>query len=130
MKPHLLTQCRAWSLAALATLGTLAACAGNGLHPPDQAPHIRGTITQVEAVAGVPHRILVEEVPGQPSGDQKAWITIAGDTRILRVDGDTYREAAAAELQDGQIVEAWFDGPVMESYPVQARAGVIVIRDA
>jgi hypothetical protein len=31
------------------------------------------------------------------------------------------------DLAEGQEVEAWFVGPVAESYPVQARAGKVVI---
>ena len=31
------------------------------------------------------------------------------------------------DLRVGQKVKVWFDGPVMESYPSQATAGVIVI---
>jgi hypothetical protein len=31
------------------------------------------------------------------------------------------------DLQVGQQVKVWFAGPAMESYPLQATAGVIVI---
>jgi hypothetical protein len=30
----------------------------------------------------------------------------------------------------GMAVTAWADGPIMESYPAQARAGAIVIRSS
>ena len=33
---------------------------------------------------------------------------------------------SATELRVGQLVKVWFTGPVMESYPLQATAGVIV----
>jgi hypothetical protein len=35
--------------------------------------------------------------------------------------------ATARELVPGTVVEVWFDGPAAMSYPIQAKAQVLVI---
>ena len=37
--------------------------------------------------------------------------------------------AAANEFRQGSRVTAWFDGPVLQSYPVQGGAEVIVLEE-
>ena len=104
-------------------------CAGPGSrsypdqHPPDvvtsEAPSIQGMITQ--KFSG---RILIEEEPLDSSGSAKASVRLTRSTRILRSGGEPARED---DLQKGQRVSAWFDGPVLQSYPVQATAGAVRI---
>ena len=60
----------------------------------------------------------------QPAGADKASVRWHAGTRIVHASGAT---ASAADLQVGRHVRAWFDGPVAESYPVQASAGTIVV---
>jgi hypothetical protein len=104
------------------------ACAGPGSRssPPEtrdvvttEAPSIRGTITQAGS-----DRILIEEEPLDSSGSAKASVRLTGSTRVLRGSGEAARRR---DLRVGQHVSAWFDGPVMESYPVQARASAVRI---
>ena len=52
---------------------------------------------------------------------------VEGDTRILRQVGNAMMEVTFADLTVGQTVEAWFTGPVAESYPVQVKTSQIVI---
>ena len=52
-----------------------------------------------------------------------AIITISSDTKILKENEETEIEV----LEEGLIVEVTFDGPVAESYPVQATAKEITI---
>jgi len=79
-------------------------------------------IGQVTAIA-LPI-IVVEENPAEPHGSAKARVRVTKNTQVLSQGKDV---AAITELQAGQQVKVWFTGPVMESYPLQATAGVIVI---
>ena len=119
--------------AAAAALGGVAACAqGRGSRLPDGEPSIRGTITAVSA-SRAPRTgwVLVEERPGEAAGSAKARVTVAEDTRILeRAEDGALGEAGFGDLVEGRRAEAWFAGPVLESYPVQARAAAIVVSAA
>lgn len=104
-------------------------CAGPGSrsHPgqvasdvvSNEPPSIQGTVTERSR-----DRILIEEEPLDSSGSAKASVQLTPSTRILRIGGDT---GAMDDLRKGQRVSAWFDGPVMQSYPVQARAKAVRI---
>ena len=96
---------------------------------PTAVPDIRGVITSASVTGGASlsesrGRVLVEAVPGEPSGSAKAMVSWTGTTRIFRRDGTP---VTADELAKGVTVSVWFTGPVAESYPVQARARVIVV---
>jgi len=95
---------------------------------PATDPDIRGTATKVN-VAVEPWTVLVEEQPEETSGSAKAVVSLTAETRILRRAGSGVEPAAPADLAVGQTVSVWFSGPVMESYPVQATAAVVVIEE-
>lgn len=82
-------------------------------------PSIIGKITSVALPV-----ILVEENPAEKHGSDKAAVGITDRTKVLHQGGD---RAGINELSVGQRVKVWFIGPVMESYPAQAKAGVIII---
>lgn len=85
-------------------------------------PRTTSSITgQVTAIA-LP-MVVVEENPGEPHGSAKARVRTKA-TQVLR-EGDGVVDVTT--LGVGQQVKVWFTGPVMESYPLQATAGVIVI---
>lgn len=86
---------------------------------PRTAPSIIGQVTAIALPT-----IIVEEKPTEPHGSAKARVRITNDTQVLRRGEDGM---GTAKLQVGQQVKVWFIGPVMESYPLQATAGVIVI---
>ncbi len=98
----------------------------------DSPPDIRGTITTIQTNAdpsqtGIAGSMLVEgSIEGGTKFD-KASITITGDTQLFEQVGDERRPVTVDAFRAGQRVEAWFTGPVMESYPVQAGALEIVI---
>lgn len=103
---------------------TLAACSppDSDPLPPDitrTQPSIIGKITSVALPV-----ILVEENPAEKHGSDKAAIGLTDRTKVLRQGGD---RVGINELSVGQRVKVWFIGPVMESYPAQAKAGVIII---
>lgn len=108
----------------VALLVGAAACGGSG--PPARPADLTGEITRV---SGAPGRmvVLVEEHPGQASGDRKAAVTLESTTRILRSSGGAPAPAGEAELRVGVRVSVWFGGPVAQSYPVQGRAEAVLI---
>lgn len=72
--------------------------------------------------------VLVEEDPAAASGDDKVSFTVDAGTALLIESSSSHGPASFADLAVGMAVTAWADGPIMESYPAQARAGAIVIR--
>jgi hypothetical protein len=122
------------------------------LEPPGTAPDIRGAITRVIpgdsvvrhgdtqnpngnascppscVTVGTPMRsVLVEETPGASAGGDKSVMRVPRDARLYRRVGGALVRIGFDDLRTGQRVEAWFDGPVAESYPTQTTAGVIVV---
>jgi hypothetical protein len=72
--------------------------------------------------------VLVEEDPASEWEGDKGYFTVTGETEILRlVGGDAVAPATFEELEVGQLVEATYSGPILESYPPQGEAGSIVI---
>ena len=86
---------------------------------PHTAPSIIGQVTAIAMPV-----ITVEEKPAEPHGSAKAFVRVTKDTQVLRSEEGVL---SASKLQVGQLVKIWFKGPVMESYPLQATAGVICI---
>ena len=114
---------------ALALLLLAGACALTP-RPPAEDASIRGVITSaIPGTEGVVS-VLIES-PGPALFDyDKASVRVDTDTRVLReTDVDAYARASAGDLVAGMTVDAWFTGAVAESYPVQATAAVIVIRE-
>ena len=94
---------------------------------PNGPPSIRGTITSVSPLAGQ-GTVLVEERPQDQAGSAKASVTVHASSRIYRGRVSAATKASFSDLRLGQLVEVWFDGPVLTSYPLQANASVIVIQ--
>jgi Protein of unknown function (DUF3221) len=74
--------------------------------------------------------VLVEEDPAAASGDDKVSFTVDAGTALLIESSSSHGPASFDDLAVGTAVTAWADGPIMESYPAQARAGAIVIRSS
>lgn len=91
---------------------------------------VRGIISHIsraENQKNVLGRILIEGTKDSDTQVDKANLYITTETKFF-VEHDGEREPATiADLREGQRVEASFVGPVMESYPVQAKAGEITI---
>jgi len=116
--------------AALAVV-LLSACAGDGDAAPAPItgdPDIRGAITSISAGDGdVIGSVRIVGAIAQDTAYDRAVVRVESDTRILRGAGNATMEVTFGDLTVGQTVEAWFTGPVAESYPVQAKASQIVI---
>lgn len=121
-----------------------------GKQPSNKEADIRGTVTQLSRApknmppsdaAADPNASVSSEdaVPYEedPNGkivsvfvegtSDKASVSLTKSTQVYRKQGDQLVSADAEELSVGTEVEVTFDGPVAESYPVQAKAGTIVI---
>ena len=89
---------------------------------------IRGQITAV--LTNDSKAVTAVMVEGKLESDtvyDKARVAIDKGTKILK--GSTGEKLAAGDLKEGMKVEAVFEGPVAESYPVQAKAGTIRVID-
>lgn len=97
------------------------------IRPITSDPDFTGVITEIEPVAnkGTLGRLLVESYAGEFV--DKYFVTIKEDTRIFEGVGEGHRLTSFDALKVGDKVEAWFAGPVLESFPAQATAKQIVI---
>ena len=114
MSPQLLARC---------TLLIAVACAPNAGPLPNDVPFMSGTVTAIGRVAEG-WSVRVEERPQDVSGSTKGVFRVGERTAVRRASGGAAR---ADDLREGQRVRVWVTGPVMESYPVQAGARLIVI---
>jgi hypothetical protein len=120
-----------WIIVAAAVGLALVGCATSAPEPPSAEPDIRGVVTSVSGAGdGASFRVVWtnDEAIGAQEDYDAAQVTANADTEILSraADGST-ASAEIADIAVGTVVEAWFEGPVAESYPVQATAGTIVI---
>jgi hypothetical protein len=71
-----------------------------------------------------PPVLLVVADPQSSSSVDRASVRVTADTIVWTAEGV---RGTAADLAAGEQVAVWFTGPVAESYPVQATAGVIQV---
>ena len=118
MRRILLATC----LAAIAV--ALTACS---LSPPDSEPDIGGPVSQVTESGPGSGSFLVEETGVDGGSANAAVVRVDEGTTILLEDGDGYSPGDFAAI--GGEVHVWFEGPVAESWPLQATAGTVVVRE-
>lgn len=107
--------------AVLALSLLMVGCGGGGSVLPQGEPYLDGTIT--DRAGG---RVLVESHPGEQHGN-KCWFAVEEGTRVLRAEEQEYVRVSPDALAEGQRVQVWTRGPILESYPCQAAADTIVI---
>ena len=91
--------------------------------PAEEPFGIVGSITSISGDS-----VLVEADPASQFEGDKGYFTVTEETGIFRlVGGDALAPATFEELEVGQLVEATYSGPILESYPPQGGAGSIVI---
>jgi hypothetical protein len=108
------------------TLILLAVAACSGTMAPEGTPLVRGPIESI-AHHATGSGFLVGARPGSR---EACGISATADdrTRYLRRSASgAYTEAARADLEVGDTVEVFVDGPVAESCPVQGRAAALVL---
>lgn len=132
-------QRRLGAMAALAAVVlasmVLTGCAGDSR--PEGDPTIRGVLTELSAqqsddVLGSIRVVWTEDsAVGAQADYDAAQLTITSDTTLARgasAQGST-EPMAFGDLRVGDIVDVWFtDGPVAESYPVQAGAAYVLVK--
>ena len=89
---------------------------------PREPADVGGTVQAVERRDGDSGSFLVIGVRGEYTYD-RARVSVTSDT-VFVADG---ADASFSDLTEGADVEAWFTGPVAESYPVQATASHVRI---
>lgn len=143
---------------AAAGLGVVLAACGGGVttqpaQPPEGEPYIEGRVDTVTPFVPVTEDCLDPELlePDAPvsddgpalcsrgdegpgsiivvADDNAASLTISAETQLLRELGGGYEPAEFSQLEPGQTVAAWVSGPIAESFPVQATADAVVIRE-
>ncbi len=119
----------ALALAAALAVALLAACSSDGdAAPSPKDPDIRGVVTSITDGSGsVLGTVRIEGPIDDDTSYEKAVVRVESDTRIIRPVGNAVMELTFADLKVGQTVEAWFTGPVAESYPVQVKASLIAV---
>lgn|GEM_PF-447493 len=92
-------------------------------------PDVTGFITNVESMAtkDVVGRISVESHADKIV--DKYVITVKRGTGIFLQQGEMRQNVTFDYLENQQRIKLWIDGPVMESFPMQATAGQIVISE-
>jgi hypothetical protein len=92
--------------------------------PPAEGADIRGFITHLNIDR---REFLVEGELEEDTQYDVASVSITEETRIFELVGKERRLVLFEALELGQRVEVQFIEPVLDSYPVQARAGEVVI---
>ena len=90
-------------------------------------PDFYGFITGINAID---NNDVIGSIAVESHADKivdKYVITIKDTTSLFRQDGEDYQEISFNDLEARQWLKIWFDGPVMESWPMQAGALQIVV---
>ena len=77
--------------------------------------------------AGVLGTILMEGRKDKDTKYDKAMVKVTKGTKIFQQVGRELKPASFDDIKPGVKMEIQFQGPVAESFPVQATAGKIVI---
>jgi hypothetical protein len=99
----------------------------------DEKVSIRGTPASVSPAdeddkkAGILGTLLMEGRKDKDAEYDKAMVRVTRATKIYKQVGKDLKEATFDDLKPSVKMEIQFQGPVTESFPVQATAGKIVI---
>lgn len=85
---------------------------------------VKGKITKINLdEAGKVKSVFVEDESPEVASYDKATLVVDENTKIYK--GYTNVEISAADLKEGDMIEAVFNGPVLMMYPVQGGAKII-----
>lgn len=105
-----------------------AGASSNAASDPNQAAsHTNNAQTKQPANTGPVSGFFVQGDPDAQMPYDQANVRLTDETKIYKKQGNKLVAASLANIAAGTIVEVHFEGPVAESYPVQATAGKIVI---
>lgn len=92
---------------------------------PDTIPDVAGNIISLSRDTKDDDNVQLIILSKKETGaTPEASVRVTEHTLIEEKDG---KRLKAAQLRQGQQVDVWFEGPVMESMPVQATAKAIRI---
>jgi hypothetical protein len=77
--------------------------------------------------AGIFGTLLMEGCKDKDTEYDKAFVKVTKATKIFKKVGGELKAASFEDVKPGVKMEIQFNGPVGESFPVQATAGKIVI---
>ena len=80
-----------------------------------------------QAKAGVLGELLMEGKKDKDTEYDKAIVKVTKSTKIFKMVGGDLKPATFDDLKAAGKMEIQFTGPVAESFPVQAKAGKIII---
>lgn len=93
----------------------------------DGPADITGTVSEWSFIQGE-GSMLVQGT--DPTGaDFVARVRVTGQTQIIQQVNGELKASEITQLKDGETVQVRFDGPVAESFPVQATAGEVIIME-
>lgn len=118
-------------LALCASLAIVAASWGAAAQ--QEKVSARGTVTKVTPAAdaakdrGILVIVRIEGPRDKAVEHEKAVVKVTTKTKLEKMAGGKKVEAKVEDLKEGVKVESVFTGPVLESFPVQATAGSLLI---
>jgi hypothetical protein len=111
----------------LSTAALVGAACGAG-PTPSAGPDISGIVWQVTDAGDGSGSLYVVGLQGGAGSYDRASVAVTADTAWRLADGGRARPSLDRELA-GRRVAVTFTGPVAESYPVQATAGLVHLLD-
>jgi hypothetical protein len=84
----------------------------------------------ITGVTAIDNKDIVGSIAVESHADklvEKYVVTITKDSTLFRLVGDNYHEISFGDIEQKQWLDIWFDGPVAESWPMQAKALQVVI---
>lgn len=128
---------RVWGIGVLILFGTFSVfsvfsvAAVDPAQPKPEKMDIRGSLTRVSPEKNPQGKVVgsvsIDGVKEKDTEYDRASVRVTSTTRIFKVVAGKRVAATFEDCKMGARVEARFVGPVAESYPVQATAGVLVI---
>lgn len=113
-------------LFALLPLLLLLSCSDKPKRIPSTLPDVHGYIGTIKRSASnngaVKAIVMVKSIEGLEADYPDATIRIDEDTRI---EDKTGKHLNVADLREGHEIEAWFEGDLLESMPMQGYAKAI-----
>ena len=118
------------SLVLLAALATAVGSCSRTPAPLTTEPDFAGVVTLIEpgGAQGVLGRIHAEWDTGEFV--DKYVVAVTDATRFYAREDSGHREADFTDVPPGGQVQFWFDGPVRESFPLQATAKQVMILES
>ena len=111
---------------SLGLVAIVLACKGPSQKIPDAPVSLLGRVTAVQKSGGGVGTVNVEAPSVHAVGGTRVVVRVMDSTTVIGAAPD-HGKADFNALKTGEWVRVWFVGPVLQSYPMQANAGTIVV---